>query len=100
MFIDFKKENNFNEIINDNDLVVFFFHKDNCARCITLENQIKDYLKNNDILVYSINAEYFLNILRKNNIYAIPAILVYKNQSLIYRNLGFIDFNDVLSKIN
>lgn len=100
MFIEFKKQDNLKEIINNNELVLFFFHKDNCARCITLENQIKDYLKTNDILVYSINANNFMNILRNNNIYAIPALLIYKNNELVYRNLGFIDFNQVLSKIN
>ncbi len=100
MFLEFSKQDKFNEIIDNNTLVVFLFHKDNCARCITLEKQIKKHLENNELLVYSINANNFMNILRNNNIYAVPAILVYKNKELVYRNLGFIDFNEVLSKIN
>ncbi len=98
MLKEFDQEN-FKEIIDTNQTVIFFFHKDNCIRCKTLENQIKSYLETNDLLVYSINAEKHMNLLRKNNIYAIPAILLYKNQELVYRNLGYIDFNDVVTKL-
>ena len=99
MLIEFNKDN-MEEIIKNNETVLFFFHKDNCARCETLLCEINKYLENNDLDVYSIDSEKYLNILRKNNIYAIPALLLYKNQKLIYRNLGYINFLDIINLLN
>lgn len=94
MILNYNKEN-ITDIIKENKKVVFFFHKENCARCVTLEREIKNFLQAHDTLVYSVDASDNLSLLRKLNIYAIPALLIYHDAIQVYRNLGYIDFEEV-----
>ncbi|MCR5786427.1 MAG: thioredoxin family protein [Acholeplasmatales bacterium] len=96
MIIDFTKDLNFKEIVNNNDLVFFDFRMDNCCRCDSLEAQIKDYLKTNDILVYKVDVKENMKLVRSLNIYASPCLMMYKNHELVHRNLGTFSFDEFI----
>ena len=96
MILEFTKNLDFNQIICSNDLVLFDFKMENCARCESLLNQIKDYLIHNDIKVYIVDVKDNMKLVRKLNIYASPCLLLYKNKELVHRNLGTFNFEEFI----
>lgn len=98
--IRFDKNSNFKEIVDNNKLVLFDFRLKDCSRCDTLEQEIEEYLKTNDLLVYSVSVEDNMKLVRSLNIYAAPCLMMYYNHKLYYRNLGTFKFSEFVDKIN
>ena len=98
--LNFSKDLDFNKIINENELVLFDFGQENCTRCKTLEINIENYLKNNNLLVYYVDVKDNMKLVRSKNIYASPCVLIYYKGEQVYKNLGTFDFNEVINKIN
>jgi len=98
--IEFNKDLNFNEIINSNDLVLFYFSQENCTRCKTLELQINEYLNNHDLLVYHVDVKTNMKLIRNLNIYASPCVILYYKKEIKYRNLGLFSFDEVANLID
>ena len=98
--IKFDKNSNFKEIVDNNKLVFFDFRLKDCSRCDTLEQEIEEYLKTNDLLIYSVSVEDNMKLVRSLNIYAAPCLMMYYNHKLYYRNLGTFKFSEFVDKIN
>ena len=96
--INFDNSQDFNKLINDNNFIIFDFSLKNCPRCEILKNNLSKLDSN--ILVYYVQVEDNMKLVRKLNIYASPCIQIYFNSKLVYRNLGTFNFDEVINIIN
>lgn len=98
--IKFSKDLDFNEIINNNELVLFDFGKDNCIKCKRVELSINNYLKDHDLLVYYVDVKENMKLLRSKNIYVSPCLLLYYKGEQVYKNIDTFEFSEIINKIN
>lgn len=94
----FSKIDKYDDLIINNDFIIFEFSLPNCTRCVTLYNNLDSINKN--IIIYQVNALENKNLIRKLNIYAAPCLMIYYKGELVYRNLGTFNFKEVEDIIN
>lgn len=89
----FNKNDSYDELIRNNDFIIFKFSSPNCIRCTTLHNNLNSLDKN--VVIYDVSVIDNKNLIRKLNIYAAPCIMIYYKEERVYRNLGLFDFKEV-----
>ncbi len=93
----FTKNDSYDDLIYNNDFIIFEFSLPNCTRCKTLHQNLDQVEE--DVAIYDIDIVDNSNLVRKLNVYAGPCLMIYYQGSLVYRNLGLFDFNEVKAVI-
>ena len=91
----------FNQLHKENKYVLIDFYAQWCKPCKEMEPfldeisiEMKDSLK-----LFRINVEEHTLITKELNITDIPVLMLYKNEQLIWKNIGFIEKSKVKEKI-
>ena len=92
--------NDFNDLINDN-IVVVDFYANWCGPCKMLIPVLDEFAKlNNNVKVVKINVDEEEDLARKYGIMSIPALLLFKNGELIDNQTGFVPLNKLNEWVN
>ena len=92
--------NKYEEIIKDNEIVLFEFGQDNCMPCKAIKEKLSKFQEDNEFVkMYYIDVKNNIKLCAKNNIYASPAVLLYYKQKLVIRKLGYFSLDEVFDKI-
>lgn len=87
--------NNLDEIVSSG-LVLLDFYADWCGPCKMLSPELEIVAKNIDeIKIYKINVDNNPEIARKYGIMSIPTLVLYKDGTLVKKNMGYIPSADL-----
>jgi len=94
-------ENDFKQIINSDKLVLVDFYADWCAPC----QKMKPYLEEialeyeTTVKVVRINADDNQALCKSLKVDALPVLQIYKNQEIVWNNVGFIEKEEVVKQL-
>jgi thioredoxin len=91
----------FDELLNDDKLVLIDFYADWCAPCKKMKPYLEEISKDmaDRVVVIRINADDNQALCKELKIDALPVLQLFKNKSLIWTNTGFIDKAEVLKQL-
>ncbi|MBS1643182.1 MAG: thioredoxin fold domain-containing protein [Bacteroidetes bacterium] len=92
----------FNALTNNkNKMVLVDFYADWCGPCKKMEPYLKEIATTmvDKVVLVRINADDNQELCKELNIDALPVLHLYKNNSLAWKNLGYISKEDVLKKL-
>jgi thioredoxin 1 len=91
----------FNEMIISDKLVLVDFYAEWCAPCKRMEPYLDEISRDmaDKVKVIRINTDKNMALSRELNVSAIPVLQLYKNNSLIWTNTGYIDKAGVVEKL-
>ncbi len=94
-------EEQFNALLVTDKLVLVDFYADWCALCKKMKPYLEDISRDmaNKVILVRINADDNQGLCKKLNIDALPVLQLYKNQSLIWTNTGFIEKAAVVQQL-
>jgi len=93
-------EKNFNELIKEGTVIVDFY-AEWCGPCKMLGPVLKDLVStNSSIKVVKIDVDSNSNLAAKFGVMSIPTLLLYKNNNLINKKMGFMTKEMLLEWIN
>ena len=91
------QKNNFQEIINNNNICVFDFYSTYCVPCKIVEKNLleleSDY--KNKIFFAKINIENFNNLSAELQILSVPTLLIFKEKKEVQRLTGNINKKNI-----
>ena len=100
MFKNFTKQDNYNKLIEENEILLFQFGMQTCAPCHSIKNKLKDYSEVNESLkIYYVACEQFQQLAAKLSIFTVPTILVYVQGKLTLKVSGYFSLEEVFMKI-
>ncbi|MBS1628186.1 MAG: thioredoxin fold domain-containing protein [Bacteroidetes bacterium] len=87
--------------IHKDKMVLVDFYADWCGPCKKMEPYLKEIATtmSDKIILVRINADDNQELCKELNIDALPVLHLYKNNTLIWKNLGYITKEDVLKKL-
>ena len=88
------KDDEFNELIND-DIVLLDFYATWCGPCKMEDQVIEEFIKDNDIKVLKIDVDKHINIAREYKVMTIPTLILLKNGEELKKNVGFIPLEEL-----
>jgi len=91
----------FKELLNSGKLVLVDFYADWCEPCKLMSPYLDEISKNmaNSVTLLRINADDNLSLCKELNIDALPVLKIYKNNSLVWENVGYVDEATVLKHL-
>lgn len=92
----------YEELLNSDKLVLIDFYADWCAPCKKMKPYLEEISKEmvDKVIVIRINADDNQALCKELKIDALPVLLLYKNKTEIWKNLGFIEKADVVKQLN
>ena len=92
----------FDEQLNSDKLVLVDFYADWCGPCKRIKPYLEEISKDmaDKVTVIRINADNNKGLLKELKIDALPVLQLYKNKTLNWTNIGFIDKAEVIAQIN
>lgn len=93
-------ENNFNDIILNEERVLIDFNATWCGPCRMLKPILEEYSNNTSIKVCSCNVDDNPKLAAKYNIYSIPCLIILEKGKEIKRNVGFVNLEELKEFVN
>lgn len=95
-----KKE--YDNLLKSDKLVLIDFYADWCAPCKKMKPYLEEISKDmkNEVVVIRINADDNKTLTKELKIDALPVLLLYKNKTKVWSNVGDIGKDEVVKKIN
>ena len=92
----------FSAMLNSNKPVLIDFYADWCGPCKLMKPSIEEIKNNmaNKVEVISINADENPGLCEALKVDALPTLLLYKNKTEAWRNIGFIEKNKIVEHLN
>ncbi len=92
----------FDEQLKPGKLILIDFYADWCAPCKRIKPYLEEISKeqSDKVEVIRINADDNKALCKELKIEGLPALLLYKNQTLAWSNTGYIDKAEIVSQIN
>lgn len=89
-------------LLNSDKLVLIDFYADWCAPCKKMKPYLEEISKEmaDKVVVIRINADDNQALCKELNIDALPVLLLYKNNTEIWKNIGFIEKAGVVKQLN
>ena len=94
-------ENEFEDVINENKLVLIDFYAQWCPPCKMLSPVLDDVMEemNGKIEMVKINVDENEKISRQFQIISIPTMIIFKDGEPVSKVVGFRNYEDVVSEI-
>lgn len=91
----------FDELLNSDKLVLIDFYADWCAPCKLMKPYLDEISKDmaNKVIVIRINTDDNQELSKELKIDALPTLQLYKNKTLAWSNVGFIEKEAVLKQL-
>lgn len=91
----------YNDLIKSDKLVLVDFYADWCAPCKKMKPYLEEISKEmaDKVVVRRINADDNQEITKSLGVDALPVLLLYKNNEIIWKNEGYISKEDVVKKL-
>ena len=91
----------FDALLNSDKLVLIDFYADWCAPCKKMKPYLDEISKDmaDKVVVIRINADDNQTLCKELKIDALPVLQLYKNNSLIWTNTGFIEKAEVVKQL-
>ena len=91
----------YNALIVSDKLVLIDFYADWCAPCKKMQPYLNEISTDmvDKVRVIRINADENQALCKELKIDALPVLQLYKNQNLIWKNVGFIEKSAVIEKL-
>ncbi len=92
----------FQNLLNTDKLVLVDFYADWCAPCKKMEPYLKEIATDMEakVVVLRINADDSKELCKQLGVSALPVLQLYKNQNMVWSNMGFIEKEAVLKQLN
>lgn len=92
----------FDQLLNADKLVLIDFYADWCGPCKKMKPYLDEISKNmaDKVVVIRINADDNQALTKELKIDALPVLQLYRNKTLIWTHIGFIDKTEVVKQIN
>ena len=92
----------FDQLLNADKLVLIDFYADWCGPCKKMKPYLDEISKNmaDKVVVIRINADDNQVLTKELKIDALPVLQLYRNKTLIWTHIGFIDKTEVVKQIN
>lgn len=92
----------YEDLLNSDKLVLIDFYADWCAPCKKMKPYLEEISKEmaDKVIVIRINADDNQALCKELNIDTLPVLLLYKNKTEIWKNLGFIEKTEVVKQLN
>lgn len=93
-------ENQFNQLIADNNKVVLDFFAEWCGPCKMLLPVLDEVsLESSDIVFCKVNVDENSDFARKHNVRSIPTVLYYSNGEVVDRTMGFYPKEQLMNQL-
>ncbi len=91
----------FEAMLNSDKMVLIDFYADWCAPCLKMKPYLDEITKDmaDKVVVMRVNADDNQALCKELQIDALPVLQLYKNKTLTWSNVGFIEKADVLKKL-
>ncbi len=92
----------FDLLLNTDKLLLIDFYADWCAPCKKMKPYLEEISKemSEKVLVLRINTDDNAALCKELNVSDIPVLQLYRNKTLIWNNIGYIEKAEVVKKIN
>lgn len=89
-------------LLNTNKTVLVDFYADWCVPCKKMKPYLDEMAKNlaDKVEIIRIDADNNQALCKELNIDALPVLLIYKNKTLTWTHIGFIEKEEVIKKLN
>lgn len=94
--------NQYEALLNSDKLVLVDFYAEWCAPCKKMEPYLKKISEDSSdkVIIMRIDADKNSQLCNDLKVTALPVLKLYKNNQLIWENLGFIEENEVRKQLN
>lgn len=91
----------FEAMLNSDKIVLIDFYADWCAPCLKMKPYLDEITKDmaDKVVVIRVNTDDNQALCKELQIDALPVLQIYKNKTLAWSNVGFIEKADVLKKL-
>ena len=91
----------FEEMLNSDKMVLIDFYADWCAPCLKMKPYLDEITKDmaDKVVVIRVNADDNQALCKELQIDALPVLQLYKNKTLVWTNVGFIEKVDVIKQL-
>ncbi|XGA08254.1 MAG: thioredoxin [Wolbachia endosymbiont of Xenopsylla cheopis] len=100
--VEIKDDNNFSEVIKNNDFVLVDFWAEWCRPCKALMPHIEKLAESHKekITVYKLNIDKIQEAALSYNVRSIPTLIIFKNGKEVARKIGGCDFEALVEWID
>ena len=101
MIAELNSNQQFNELLKTENLVLVDFYAGWCEPCKWLDIILKevDTGFSGPLLILKIDSEKYQELVQEYDIRSVPVLLIFKNNTLIWRMNGFLDTNEMIGKL-
>lgn len=91
----------YNSLLKSETLVLVDFYAEWCAPCRKMEPYLKKIASEmpDKVKIIRINADENTELCKELNVFALPVLKLYKNNNVIWENLGFVEETEVRKQI-
>lgn len=91
----------FNKIIDENQIIIFQFGSSSCLPCINIAKRIEKYIENQNInyIYLSIDENENKELASSLSIFTVPTILIYIMGKLMVRKSGYFSLEEIFMNI-
>lgn len=89
----------FNELVKQENLILFYFHSEKCSVCKSLLPKIEVFCNTNDISLCFVDAEEHPDISAQNLVMSFPGIILFYSGYEVIKMLRFVDLSILKEKI-
>lgn len=95
----FSKSDNFNQIVKNNNIVIFQYGTPTCMPCYSIKNRLAAWQEGfSKIEIYYISLEENMEIAAQNGILSAPTVEVYIEGKLYIQRSGYFSLDEILDK--
>ena len=97
--IKWDKNSSFEDIIKENDIVIFEFGSSSCGACKSIEYKLTEWLEEEGIKGYYISVDDNMELAAEMGVFTSPVVMVYTNGSLAVREAGYFGLEKIQERV-